>query len=149
MKCESIGIDSADVVTMETTSWGGVSELRRSCRAAGLVGAGVFGNSFLALAVMSAATVGLFGSKPVFWPMPSSFLTGTAAGRIALVNAIGNLGGYAGPFVVGWIKYATGSFEAGLYFLAASALASAIIAYFDVQPAARLNAQRGRATPAA
>jgi hypothetical protein len=38
---------------------------------------------------------------------------------IALINAIGNLGGYVGPFVVGWIKDSTNSFEAGLYFLAA------------------------------
>ena len=64
---------------------------------------------------MSVATIGLYGSKPAFWPMPSTFLTGTAAaGGIALVNSIGNLGGYVGPFIVGWIKDATGSFDAGL-----------------------------------
>ena len=91
----------------------------------GFIGAGVFGSSFLALAFMSVATIGLYGSKPAFWPMPSFFLTGTAAaGGVAMVNSIGNLGGYFGPFIVGWIKDSTGSFEAGLYFLAASALAS-------------------------
>jgi MFS transporter, ACS family, tartrate transporter len=40
----------------------------------GLIGAGVFGSSFLALAFMSVATIGLYGSKPAFWPMPSLFL---------------------------------------------------------------------------
>jgi ACS family tartrate transporter-like MFS transporter len=117
--------------------------------AVGLVGAGLFGSSFLALAFMSVATIGLYGSKPAFWPMPSTFLTGTAAaGGIALVNSIGNLGGYVGPFIVGWIKDATGSFEAGLYFLAASALLSGIIAYLAVQPTGQTSAPSGLAAAA-
>jgi ACS family tartrate transporter-like MFS transporter len=117
--------------------------------AGGLIGAGLFGSSFLALAFMSVATIGLYGSKPAFWPMPSTFLTGTAAaGGIAMVNSIGNLGGYVGPFVVGWIKDATGSFEAGLYFLAASALLSGIIAWIAIRPAPQLDERSGVATPA-
>jgi ACS family tartrate transporter-like MFS transporter len=68
--------------------------------------------------------------------MPSIFLTGTAAAAgIALINSIGALGGYIGPFVVGWIKDSTNSFENGLYFLAACALASAAITKFATQPA--------------
>jgi MFS transporter, ACS family, tartrate transporter len=98
---------------------------------------------------MSVATVGLYGSKPAFWPMPSAFLTGAAAaGGIALVNSIGNLGGYVGPFIVGWIKEGTGSFEAGLFFLAACALLSGIIAYFAVQPTGRTSAPSGLAVRA-
>jgi MFS transporter, ACS family, tartrate transporter len=63
--------------------------------------------------------------------MPSIFLTGTAAaGAIALINATGNLGGYVGPFVVGWIKDSTKSFEAGLYFLAVCSIACAAITFF-------------------
>ena len=66
--------------------------------------------------------------------MPSQFLTGSAAaGAIALINSIGNLGGYVGPFVVGWIKDSTNSFEAGLYFLAASALLGAVITFFATE----------------
>jgi ACS family tartrate transporter-like MFS transporter len=96
--------------------------------AAGLAVAGWFGSSFWALVGMSAATVGIYGSRASFWPMPSMFLTGTgAAGAIALINATGNLGGYVGPFVVGWIKDSTNSFQAGLYFLAACALMGAVI----------------------
>jgi ACS family tartrate transporter-like MFS transporter len=79
---------------------------------------------------MSAATVGIYGSRASFWPMPSLFLTGTAAaGAIALINATGNLGGYVGPLVVGWIKDDTKSFEAGLYFLAACAILGAVITW--------------------
>jgi ACS family tartrate transporter-like MFS transporter len=98
---------------------------------AGLICAGLFGSSFWALAGMAAATTGIYGSRAAFWPMPSTFLTGTAAaGAIALINATGNLGGYVGPFVVGWIKDTSRSFDAGLYFLAACAIACAVITFF-------------------
>ena len=147
------------VGTIGMLLWGASSDRRDERRwhfcvacllaAVGLVGAGLFGSSFLALAFMSVATIGLYGSKPAFWPMPSTFLTGTAAaGGIALVNSIGNLGGYVGPFIVGWIKDATGSFEAGLYFLAASALLSGIIAYLAVQPTGQTSAPSGLAAAA-
>jgi MFS transporter, ACS family, tartrate transporter len=102
----------------------------------GLIAVGWFTGSYWAILAMSFAAVGIYGSKPSFWPLPSAFLTGAAAaGGIALVNSIGNLGGFVGPYVVGWIKDATGSFEAGLYFLAACALASAVIAFFGLRPA--------------
>src|SRR5215470_1459197 len=98
---------------------------------AGLVFAGLFGSSYWALAGMAAATTGIYGSRASFWPMPSMFLTGTAAaGAIALINATGNLGGYVGPFVVGWIKDSTNSFQAGLYFLAGCAITGAVITFF-------------------
>jgi ACS family tartrate transporter-like MFS transporter len=91
---------------------------------------------------MSAATIGIYGSRASFWPMPSIFLTGTAAaGAIAMINAVGNLGGYVGPFVVGWIKDSTGSFQAGLYFLAACSLGCAAITFF----AARASGEPGAA----
>jgi len=103
---------------------------------AGLIAVGWFSGSYWAILAMSFAAVGLYGSKPSFWPLPSTFLTGAAAaGGIALVNSIGNLGGFVGPYVVGWIKDTTGSFEAGLYFLAACALASAVLAFFGLRPA--------------
>jgi MFS transporter, ACS family, tartrate transporter len=109
------------------------------------------GASYWALIGMSAATVGIYGSRAAFWPMPSIFLTGTAAaGAIALINATGNLGGYFGPFIVGWIKDSTGSFEAGLYFLAACSLACALITLVAARaagaPPATLRANA--ATPA-
>jgi ACS family tartrate transporter-like MFS transporter len=97
----------------------------------GLAAAGALGGSFLSLAAMSVAVVGIYGSRASFWPLPSLFLSGTAAaGAIAFINAIGNLGGYVGPFVVGWIKDTTNSFEMALYFLAACSLASGVVAFF-------------------
>lgn len=102
--------------------------------AAGLVVAGT-GSPVVALAGMSVAAVGIYGSKPAFWPLPSQFLTGTAAaGGIAIVNAIGNLGGFVGPYIVGWIKDRTESYPAGLYFLAGCAALSALIAFVVVKP---------------
>jgi MFS transporter, ACS family, tartrate transporter len=96
--------------------------------AAGLIAAGALGSTYGALVAVAIATVGIYGSKPSFWPMPSEFLTGTAAaGGIALVNCIGNLGGFIGPYAVGWIKDSTGDFSAALYFLAGSAVLSALI----------------------
>jgi MFS transporter, ACS family, tartrate transporter len=96
--------------------------------AAGLIVAGALGSTYGALVAIAIATVGIYGSKPSFWPMPSEFLTGTAAaGGIALVNCVGNLGGFIGPYAVGWIKDSTGDFGAALYFLAGSAVVSALI----------------------
>ena len=111
-------------------------ERRRHLIAAATVGgvgfllAAWLGNSYWALAGMSIATIGTYGSRPTMWPMPSQFLTGaSAAVGIALINSIGNLGGYVGPFVVGWIRDSTKSFEMAVYFLAACAFMSGLIAY--------------------
>jgi MFS transporter, ACS family, tartrate transporter len=116
--------------------------------AVGLVFAGWTGASYWALLGMSAATVGIYGSRASFWPMPSIFLTGTAAaGAIAMINAIGNLGGYVGPFIVGSIKDSTGSFQAGLYFLAACSFACAVITFFATRAAGdQRSTKRGGAS---
>ena len=64
---------------------------------------------------------GVFAVLPVFWTLPTTFLTGTAAaGGIAIINSIGNLSGYAGPFVMGRMKDATGSYAVGLLAVAAT-----------------------------
>lgn len=110
--------------------------------ALGLVVAGRAGSLNAAIVAMSFATVGLYGSKPAFWPLPSKFLSGTAAaGGIALINSIGNLGGFVGPYIVGWLSDRTGRYDAGLYFLAACALASAVIAVLVVKPGTALRAR--------
>jgi ACS family tartrate transporter-like MFS transporter len=97
--------------------------------AVGLFLAGYVGQSFWAIAAMCLFTFGVYGSRPTFWPLPSVFLTGSAAAvGMALINSIGNLGGYFGPQIVGYIKDTTKSFDTALYFLAVSALLSAVIA---------------------
>lgn len=95
---------------------------------AGLIIAGMTVGTVWAVVGMSIAAVGFYGSKGPFWAMPSMILTGTAAASgIAWINAVGNLGGFFGPSIVGWAKDYTGSFSAGLYALAAFSLVSAIV----------------------
>jgi ACS family tartrate transporter-like MFS transporter len=76
--------------------------------------------------------MGFYGSKGPFWAMPPMFLTGTAAaGTIAWINSIGNLGGFFGPWWVGFMRDATGSFAGGLYGLALLCfIAAAVCALF-------------------
>ena len=82
-----------------------------------------------ALVTLSIAAFGIWGTLGPFWTLPTSFLRGTAAaGGIALVNSIGNCGGFVGPFLMGWIREATGGFSAGLLTLAGFlVLAAAIV----------------------
>ncbi len=98
----------------------------------GLIIAGMTMGTWWALVGMSIAAVGFYGSKGPFWSMPPMFLTGTAAaGAIAWINSIGNLGGFFGPWYVGVIKDGTGSYEYGLYGLALlGAIASIVCAFF-------------------
>jgi MFS family permease len=77
---------------------------------------------------LCVAGFGFFSVLPVFWTLPTTFLTGTgAAAGIAAVNSIGNLGGYFGPKVFGTLKDATGGDFASLMFLAACAIVGAVI----------------------
>jgi ACS family tartrate transporter-like MFS transporter len=81
-----------------------------------------------ALATLSIAAFGIWGTLGPFWALPTSFLRGTAAaGGIALVNSIGNCGGFVGPFLMGWIREATGGFTAGLLTLGGFLLLGAAI----------------------
>jgi MFS transporter, ACS family, tartrate transporter len=97
--------------------------------AAGIAASTALDNPVLKMAALMAAGFGIFGCLPVFWTFPSAFLGGAAAaGGIALINSIGNLAGFAGPFVVGYLKDATGSYSAGLLTIAAAGLAAMLIA---------------------
>jgi D-galactonate transporter len=77
---------------------------------------------------LCVAGFGFFSVLPIFWTLPTAFLTGAgAAAGIAAVNSIGNLGGYFGPRAFGWLKDQTGGDFASLMFLAACAIVGAII----------------------
>ncbi len=83
----------------------------------------------LALSGLSLAALGIWSTLGPFWTLPTAFLSGTAAaGGIALINSVGNLGGFVGPWVLGLLKDATGDFRAGLWFLALALLAVAGLA---------------------
>ncbi|GLY78979.1 MFS transporter [Actinoallomurus iriomotensis] len=83
----------------------------------------------LAIAGFCVAGMGLYGAMGVFITMPSSFLTGVAlAAGFGVINGAGNLGGYFGPQVTGWIKDATGGFTAAIgVYAVVLALAAAIV----------------------
>ena len=82
----------------------------------------------VALTTLSIAAFGIWGTLGPFWAMPTALLRGTAAaGGIALVNSIGNIGGFAGPYLMGWIREASGGFSAGLLTLAAVLICGAVI----------------------
>jgi len=80
------------------------------------------------MVALSVAGFGIFGCLPVFWTFPAAFLSGAAAaGGIALINSIGNLAGFAGPYAMGRIKDLTGSYTGGLLSLSAVGLIAMVI----------------------
>lgn len=91
-------------------------------------------NIVLAFVFLTIALCGAFGAYSPFWAIPPSFLTGAAAGgAIALINSIGNLGGFFGPYIVGYIKDETGSFNASMIFLGVSMIIGSCIIVFLVK----------------
>ena len=94
----------------------------------GLSLAAVMPDPTLKMACLCVAGFGFFAVLPVFWTLPTTFLSGAgAAAGIAAVNSIGNLGGFFGPKVFGWLKDTTGADYASLMFLAACAVIGAVI----------------------
>lgn len=82
----------------------------------------------LAVAMFCLAGAGLYGYLPGFWTLPTAFLTGSgAAAAVGLINSVGNLGGFVGPYAVGYLTKSTGSFYAGVIYLSCSAAASACL----------------------
>jgi len=96
--------------------------------AAGLVCISVSSYPIVAFLGLIMTILGSWCAIVVFWTFPTMFLSGTAAaGGIALINSTGNLGGFVGPYFVGWIKDATGGFAGGLYSLAAVMLLNILL----------------------
>lgn len=120
--------------------WGRRSDARRErvnhlalpclLGAAGFAGSAISGDPILTLACFTVAAVGIYAALPVFWTLPTAMLSGTAAAAgIALINAIGNLGGYAGPYAMGALHGRTGSFATGLWVLSAAMLLAGLAAF--------------------
>src|SRR4029434_625779 len=104
----------------------------RRCPAAGAItrGAAVYllvvaagGNPFLVVAAFCVVAAGADGYFPGFLPLPTAVLTESgAAGSIGLINSVGNLGGFVGPYILGYVRTTTNSFNIGLALLALSML---------------------------
>lgn len=86
----------------------------------------LFGN----VAGLVIAAAGIWGALGPFWAFAGSFLSGTgAAGGFALINSIGNLGGFTGPYLMGFLRDSTGSYTEGMVFLGLIVLTGGLAAW--------------------
>jgi MFS transporter, ACS family, tartrate transporter len=124
------------VIAMYLWSWHSDRQNERTwhviiaCLAAavGLALAGISSTAAAVITSLVLVNVGISAAKPPLWSMPTLFLSGPAAASgIAAINSIGNLGGFVGPAMIGWIKDLTGSFLGGLYFVSGLLLVSAAL----------------------
>jgi ACS family tartrate transporter-like MFS transporter len=107
-----------------------IGNLAASCflTALGLVGSVLMGSLLPSLIGLTLALMGATAARALFWAIPTRFLTGAAAaGGLAFINSIGAIGGFVGPFAMGWLKDATGSFTTGLIGLACLGAVSAAL----------------------
>jgi MFS transporter, ACS family, tartrate transporter len=84
---------------------------------------------FVILIGVTIAAMGICTGIPLWFGMPTKFLTGVgAATGLALINTIGNFGGFSGPFMFGWLRDLTGSTDTGIYLIAGFCLVSVVVA---------------------
>ena len=103
-----------------------------------LVGAALFDQPILKTASLCVAVAGILSFQATFWAIPSTFLTGrAAAGGLAMIVSIGNLGGFAGPFLIGLIKDATQSFTVPFFAVASILLVGTCLMIWLGDPAKR------------
>lgn len=112
---------------------------------AGLVLASQAHSMFAVILALTIVNIGISAAKPPLWIIPTQLFGGAAAAAaIAAVNAIGNLGGFAGPALIGWLKDASGAFEAGLLSVAALlGLSAAIILAMANRPSTQPFSENG------
>jgi D-galactonate transporter len=142
------GVLSIGVLTAVPYVVGGIGMIvlghsadRRRSRRAHLAGALLMGavgltlsslagtHTLLAIACLAVASVGILSAAPLFWSLPTAILSGAAAAAgIATINSVANLGGFISPTVVGGLRDATGSTEAGMFAVSAVLVAGAIVA---------------------
>jgi ACS family tartrate transporter-like MFS transporter len=97
--------------------------------AAGLLASGWFASPSLAMAALVVAGIGIYGFIGVFYTMAPDYLSaGNAAGGIALVTTLGNVGGFVGPYAVGLMRDAFGDFHYALFACALCFVAGGIMA---------------------
>ncbi len=95
-------------------------------------------NTVIAITFLSLAAAGVLSCAPLFWSLPTAFLSGAAAaGGIAIINSVGNLSGFASPYLVGYLKDATHSNQSGMFVLAGFLVLGAIATYLT--PAKLVN----------
>lgn len=96
--------------------------------AVGMVGSTLSGNLVLVIVAFCVAAAGFITVQPLFWTLPTRFLGGAAAASgIAVIGALGNLGGFLAPTVKTWAEGYFNNPHAGMYFLAGMAVLGALI----------------------
>lgn len=97
------------------------------------------GGPVFAFVAVCFAAIGFKAASSLFWPIPQGYLDARiAAGVIALINSVGNLGGFVAPTTFGLLEQYTGSIQGGLYGLAATSVLAAIVVFFArTQPGPR------------
>ncbi|MFD7511198.1 MFS transporter [Streptomyces sp. NPDC059853] len=86
------------------------------------------GSPAATVAVITVTACSIFAALPVFWSVPSRYLTGAAAAAgIALINTMGNIAGFGSSYITGWVKDWTGSYTASLYLVGFFMLLSAVL----------------------
>jgi MFS transporter, ACS family, tartrate transporter len=98
---------------------------------------------YVSLAALTILAIGTGSIQGPFWAMPTSMLTGAAAaGGIALINSVGNLGGFVGPVLMGKLKDATGGYQSGLICLAGLLLGASVLSVLARHDPAQERAMR-------
>jgi ACS family tartrate transporter-like MFS transporter len=128
------------VATVVMIAWAGqvdrrggkVLNLTLAClmSAIGFAGAIFSSNFWLSLVFVTVALTGINAARGIFWTIPPRFLTGlAAAGGLAFINSVGTMGGFVGPYLMGWLTDRTGSFSAGLGAMAAFLLLATALSW--------------------
>lgn len=96
----------------------------------------------LTVALLSVASVGIFATNVLIWSLAADYLHGSpaAATSIAFVNCIGLLSGFCSPFVIGWLKTATGTLVSGLYVMTAILVLGIFVMLLGFRPKKAANA---------
>src|SRR5207302_10239264 len=85
-------------------------------------------SAVFAIAMFTIAAMGVLSYYPPYWALPTRMLSArTAAASFGFINLIANLGGFAGPYMVGFLTDRTGSFAAGVYLLVSTAVLAAVV----------------------
>ena len=132
----------AGVVMILVGQYADRSGERRKCVAVAAISAAIgfalaayFKNPYLAMAALTLAFAGIKSTIGPFWAIGTAFLSGTAAaGGIAVINSVGNLGGFFGPTLVGLIKDRTGSDVAAMLLLGGALLGMGLLAFAMPNP---------------
>ena len=132
-------IAAAMAVSLAVSLWTGHSSSKRNEKrwhgalhmflaAVGMAGGAFARDPWVFCGFMLLAAVGTYAPMSVWWSYPTTFLSGlAAAGAVGLINSMGNLGGFVGPYVTGWVRQTTGSFAGAMLYLAASLAAAGML----------------------